>query len=453
MRFDIIKKIKDSLFLFVPLGCILLWAFITLAKDNFSLTSEGGAADFDVFYNVSKLIFTKPELIYFYGDDPYVYLPFFAVLLWPMGFFTFEQAHYIYFSVLVISAVLIVITVNKILLLKKINNKFHRFLFLIAISNGLVYMNQFDALTGSMLPGFVLILFLEREIKYRVSNKNLTEPKFVFIQMMLLIFVIGVFLQFFFLIIIYLFQNTSNVKDLFKKDQMKRYLFLISAFLIQNFMLIIIFLKRPDFINHFIGATWRGERGGSISKDIYDYSFILKTRFDFQVDGLSSIYYVGFLYFDLSFIEPLIFIISVTIISIITLILTFIKNLEIEKRFGWWALFSLFFYTLIFMRYFVFILPMILILFMDYYNETTKNIVVFIRKNFFMLLGLISIALLYFMPPIHFLLRISPLVWNVPIVLLILRWLFVYSLIFFLLIVLSYKATKLKILNKTPNKS
>ena len=55
-----------------------------------------------------------------------------------------------------------------------------------------------------------------------------------------IIFAIGTTPQYAFLILLYLFYNV-NLKEIFSRAQMKKYGLLISAFLIQNFMMIIIY--------------------------------------------------------------------------------------------------------------------------------------------------------------------------------------------------------------------
>ena len=440
MIYSIIDKFKKSIYLLIPMCCILLWAFITLAKDNFSLTSDGGAADFDVFYYVSKNIFIHPEDIYvkLYGEDPYTYTPFFAIIYWPMGLFTFEQAHWIYFISLVILAELIIIVFNQILIFKKITNKVHRFLFLLAIGNGLVYMNNFDSLTGCILPSFILILFIKREIKYRVLNRETKETKFILVQMMLLVLVIGIFIQFFFFVIIYLFHDINKMKDIFNEYQLKRYLFLVISFIIQNFMIFIIYFMNSNAFDSLLGGYWRGERSLP-PKSYFEYSNILRFRYDFACDGITSIYYTSSLYVDYSGLNINLFLISLTIMIIITIMISSMKSITIEKKFGWWTLSALFFYTLVFVRYFVGLLPLITILLADYYIGESKNTIDFIKKNFILLVGLFCIACLYFMPPIHLLIRVFPFLWNIPIALLLLRWLIIYIILLVDLVILSKK--------------
>ena len=141
MNLDIklLRKLKLQLNLIIPLCCVGFWAFIAVLKDGFTLIP---AADFPTFYYVSQLIFTHPEQIYFFKVQPYPYTPFFAMLMFPMGLLTFEQAHWYYFFLILTITALCLIIFNQILILKNVTNKFHRLLYLMAISNGTTNMTD-----------------------------------------------------------------------------------------------------------------------------------------------------------------------------------------------------------------------------------------------------------------------------------------------------------------------
>ena len=225
MKIIFFYRIKENLYLLIPLCCIGLWAFIALYKDNFTLIP---AADFPTFYYVAQLIFTQPEQIYFLEVQPYTYTPFFATILAPMGLLSFEQAHWFFFFVILIFSVLLIIVFNQILILKNVFNKFHRFLYLMAISNGIIYVQMFDTLTGRIFTAFLLIWFLKREIKFRNLNNNMTDTKFIFTQMMILISAFGITLQYVFLVLLYVFHNVK-FKEILNKLQFKRYLLLVAS--------------------------------------------------------------------------------------------------------------------------------------------------------------------------------------------------------------------------------
>jgi len=430
-----INKLKNWLYLFIPICCILFWAFIALYKDGFTLIP---AADFPTFYYVAQLIFTQPEQIYFLEVQPYTYTPFFATIIAPIALLTFEQAHLFYFFLILILTELCLVLFNQILQIKNISNKFHRFLYLVALSNGIIFVQMFDTLTGRIFTAFGLLWFLKREIKFRELNKDTSDLKFIFIQMMILIFAIGMTLQYIFLIFLYLFQKVK-FKEIFSKIQIKRYLILIATFFIQNFMIIVIFLISPQAIQNLLGGSWRGERSLSISRSKLTYSYIERERPRDPVDGITIIIYVLSIYYDLSNIDINLLYLSVIFMSIITIIINSLKKLTIENKFGLWALLSLFFFTFTQDRYFVGLLPLISLLFINYDFVKSEKIIEFVKKNYLILIGLINIILLYSMPPIHYLIRVFPFIYNVPIGLLFMRYIFIYLIIIFDLILLNRK--------------
>jgi len=432
----IIAKLKNKLYLIIPLFSILFYALIALYKDNFTLIP---AADFPTYYYCSKLILTNPEKIYFFEIQPFPYTPFFAILFIPMGFLTFEQAHVFFFSVILILSLICIILFDQIVILKNITKKSHRLLFLIAISNGIIYVQMFDTLGARILTTFGLLWFLKREIKIRVLNKEVTKSKFIFSQMMILIFMFGVTLQYVFLVLLYLFYNVK-FKDILSNVQVKKYFFLILSFLIQNFMLIVIYFISPEAILNFIGGSYRGNRTIAGSRITYDY--ILEKRPRDPTDGISITLVVINQYYSLAGIYINILLLSVIIMSIITLFIHLKKELKIENKFGLWALCSLFFYTFTHERYFVGLLPMITILFLDYPLKSDKYIINFLKANYLQILGLFCIIILYFVPPIHYLIRIFPLLVNIPIAFLYLKYIYIYISLVIILLFLKKKQKK-----------
>jgi len=430
MSFKIIDKITNSVYILVPMGCILFWAFISLAKDNFTLIH---AADFDVFYIATRIFFTTPEKVYMGQTYPegahYTYTPFLLILLWPMGLLTFEQAHWYYFFFILILTELGVVLFNKILILRKVSKKFHRFLYLIAISNGIVYIQMFDILTGRIFMAFGLLWFLKREIKRRELKLEMVDNKFIFTQMMILMFFFGTSLQYIFLVILYVFHNVKLKEDIFSKLQIKRYLLIAISFLIQNFMLIVIFFISPESILNLFGGHWRGERslGGQITG--YTYQSLLERRPRDPVDSITTTIIVMRLYFDLSGVHISILLISILIMSVITFLIHLHKNLKIEDKFGIWVLFSLFFFTFTQNRNFIALLPLITILFLNCEIKSDKNMIEFIKKNQLILIGLVCIMILFFLPPIHYLIRVFPFLMNIPISILLFKFTYVFLIL------------------------
>ncbi len=440
MTLTILKKIIDNLFLLIPLCCILFWAFIALYKDGFTLIP---AADFPTFYYVSQLIFTQPDQIYFLEVQPYTYTPFFATVLAPMGLLTFEQAHWFYFFLIIIFTELCLIIFNQILILKDISNRFHRFLILLTLSNGITFVQMFDNLTGRIFTAFGLLWFLKREIKYRKLNKDTNKTSFIFTQMLILVFSIGMTPQYFFLVLLYLFHNVK-FNEIFNKAQAKRYLLITASFFILNFMIIIIFIINPTAILNLLGGSYRGERILSIPRSRLTYSYHEENRPRDSVDGLTILILVLSIYFDLSALYINILLLSMVLMSIITIIIHSRGNLTIEQKFAYWALLSLFFFTFTQDRYFVGLLPLIALLFLDYEIVESKKIVIFIKENYLILIPLCSIMIIYFMPPIHYIIRVFPIIIYIPIALLFLRYIFLYLIIVICIILLHKRENQRK---------
>ena len=209
MTNKILDELSQRFYLLVPMACIVFWALISLLKDNFNILP---AADFPAIYYAARYIFTNPELVYTDAVHPlYPYTPCIATIFVPLALLPFEIAHWIYLFILLILAEFLIIIFDKILQLKNIVNKKHRFLFLLAISNGLRYVQLFDYLTAKMFTAFFLLLFLKREIKFRELNKDINNLKFKFTQIMILIFAIGLSPQFAFLIPLYLLATFLQV--------------------------------------------------------------------------------------------------------------------------------------------------------------------------------------------------------------------------------------------------
>ena len=68
-------------------------------------------------------------------------------------------------------------------------------------------------------------------------------------------------------------------------------------------------------------------------------------------------------------------------------------------------------------------------LFNDYDIEEDKNIVGFIKKNYLLLIGLSCIMLIYFLPPIHYLVRIFPFIYYIPLALMLLKYTILYVIL------------------------
>ena len=124
-------SIRNLLYLVFPIFCLIFWALLSLIKDNFSLTH---VPDFPTFYKAGKFIYTDSENLYSSKISPrYHYFPSFASIFFFLTFFDIETSKWIYFFILLSIAIFSVIEFNKILILKNVDNKFNRFLYLMVL--------------------------------------------------------------------------------------------------------------------------------------------------------------------------------------------------------------------------------------------------------------------------------------------------------------------------------
>jgi len=427
MKVFIINNIKNYWHIIIPIITFSCWAVLLLIAFNFKISKAG---DFPAIYLAGKYIFTHPELIYTAKVYPrYPYGPCFATVFAPISLLPYDIAAWILFFILYISGLLILFEFNKILKLKNIKNPLHRFLFLIVLSNGLRFYEIFGILQTKLIVSYFLILFLRREIEARKNEEDLNGRKFLFTQLLILAFAISLIPQYFFMVIIYLFNNIKikqlkELKEIFNNVQIRRYFLMIFAFLSLNFMFIIIILKSPNAFNEFVGGGWRGNRY-FISN--LTHSYIEKNYVQVPVDSLTNILWSINLYFDISNLNKEIYIVSIISMIIITIILSFKKNFTIEKKFGYFALLSLFLNTFYYFYYLVIFLPLIAILFIHTIeNSEAPLTLTFIKRNSRLLFGLLCISILYFMPLSYYLLDKLPFLYNIPLALIISRWTIVY---------------------------
>ncbi|MFX1238684.1 MAG: hypothetical protein ACFFAS_03360 [Promethearchaeota archaeon] len=426
MKLNIYESLKKKWYLIIPLCCLCFWAFIALLKDRFEITP---AIDFPTLYYSAQYIFTRPEQIYFIFPYPYPYTTFFACIFSPIILiFTMEQAHWFYFFLIITLTMFCVYFFDQILDTKGISNRFHKFLILMCISNGLIFMRMYDILNTSIFSAFGLLWFLKREIKYRELGKNLEDTKFIFTQMVLLIFSIGMAPQYAFLALIYLFHNIK-INEIFSRIQIKKYLLLIAAFFLLNFMMVYIFFVSPEAIANFFGGSYRG--GGSLYRtpETNDYDYYLSNKVFEDIAGIRLFFNILSLFIDLSGISISIMTISIILITSATFFILSTRY-SIEKKFGLWALSALLMYSFLKPRYFVSILPMVALLFIDKNIFESKKLFEFLKRNYLYIVGLGSILLLYFMPPIDLIIRIFPFLIIIPIELMYFRWILIYLILF-----------------------
>jgi len=415
MKMPVYHFIRKNAYILIPILCILFWAFISVLKDNFYIYN---AADFDMLYNASKNIFTNPQNVYTVpGGERYPYTPFLATIFGMIVFFfSFEASAWILFIILYIAAIGTVIEFNKILNLYGINKKSYLFIYLLILSNGILFVRLFDVLQTKIIVSALLLLFLRREIEMRNKEKIQNDLKFKFTQVMILCIAIGLVPHYaLFLLIIYFFQDI-RFKELLHKEQIQKVFLFILAFVIQNFMGIAIFILSPNFLGDFF--TGMSEHGSRIFTNSITHQDILSWDFVPHVDALSLFFHIINFYIDLTFFNTsLLMIISISSMLMLTVFLIYNYNLEIEKKFGYIALTSLFMNIFYNNRDLVILLPLILILFIKNIDQN-KTFSQVIKEDFIWIIGLLMISILYFVPPLIFFLEHFKIFLSIPLVIL-----------------------------------
>ena len=415
-------QLKNYLYIIIPILCFSFWSLSVIFYTNFNIHN---AFDFPAIYYAGKYIFTHPEFVY--SDKiypPYPYAPAFATVFAPVSLFPYIIAAWIYFFILYTFGILIILEFNRILILKKVETKFIRFLFLIVISNGYNIFKMFEILQTKLIVAYFLLFLLRREIQYREIHKDLFNFKFFFTQCLILSFAVSLVPQYVFFFLIYILNNV-NYKELFKYNQLKKYLLLVLAIIIENFMLFIMIIISPSTLMNFIQGSYRGNR--RVVSNL-THSTIVKDNIILPIESLTSFLNVLNLYINVTFMSNFITGISLILMIVVTMILIFKDNLLLEQKFGYFALISLFLYTFYYLHYLVMLLPLVILLFIETLSMEEK-FVIFIKKNYFFFIGLISISTLYFMPPLYILLNLMRILFIIPLAILFLSWTICYILI------------------------
>ncbi|MHA1196547.1 MAG: hypothetical protein ACTSSM_10675 [Promethearchaeota archaeon] len=392
-----------------PVCCLILYLFLTLFNGY-------NAYDFPAFYYAGKYIFINPEIIYTDIINPgYFYFPSFAILISPLSLLPLSIAKFIFLFISFFFAILSIYTFNQILILKKVKNIYIRFLFLLILSNGYIIIRTFEMGQPKFIMSFLILYFIKREIKIRDSIEERPSLKFLFIQYSILIFIIGTIPSFIFILIIYIFNNI-NYKDIFSKEQLKKYGLVFIVFLYQNF----IFLINPKLIINFL--NW-GSQIGLLSES----SLPMMIVFSFSIEFISDMALKIF---------------SIIAMTIISSLLIFNKKLELEEKIGIFAFSSLLLNVFTRNNLFVFIAPLIAILFIIDVN-VQENFFKFIKENLFFLFVLTALTLLYFIPDNEFIYKHVPILKEIiPLVVLNLKYGVIY--IFLAIILLWFYRNKKK---------
>ena len=211
---------------------------------------------------------------------------------------------------------------------------------------------------------------LRREVQFNIQEKK-KDLKFYLINYGLFVLIIGMAAYLIFLFLIYIFQDI-HIKELFSKENTKKYAIVILMFCTQNF----IFFLNPSQFFYFINFFNMPHR----RKYIFENMMYTKHLFNDLI--LSTEIMVLLTYF---------FVFAIIIIS---LILILKKKLIIQEKFGFYFLANVFLGIYSIQHYlFLLLLSFVLLLFIPFY-EKDINEFEWIKRNKFFVAGVLSITLL-----------------------------------------------------------
>ena len=405
-----LELLKYNLYLIIPSLCIGFWALYALIDCNFNPIMW----DFYIFYNSGKKILKNPAKLY--KDPGYLYMPSFALLFASsLSLFPLNIAYSIFFIINYILGVLSIREFNKILIFMNVKESIHRFLFLLIISNGYFIYRQFQTNQTKYIILVIFLFIIRRELQFNIYQLE-KDLKYFLINYNLFIFALAVAPNFLFLLLIIIFLDIPR-NELFKKENLKKYSIVFLVFIIQNFLFIIF----PNLIFDFIDGFNRPS--------------------EFH-DNVELLYLRGWLDISARNVRYLL-ISSIIILFLISLILSFNNKLQIEEKFGYYALAYLFIGVHGSSRKLpIVLLPLILILFVPYLNQDLKGIE-FIKRNSILLIGLLSITLISFLSYYNVLYDMNPNYQESPLVILDnLKYIIVFTTMMISLIFLKYKEYK-----------
>lgn len=377
MKLDnFLENIKKNIYLIIPIVCILFWALLYLILQDFLIHQGEFHGDFYLVYQAGRLVLNNPKDLY--KVDYYPYLPVFATILaFTYCLLPFYISNYLFYVTSIIFGMIFVKLFNDILILKNLEKRFHRFIFLIIISNGwlifrLFYLNQFK-----FIVAVLLFYVIKREIEYRKEEKR-KNLKYYLINYGLFILATAFFVYLILFLLIYLF-NDIKFKELLKVENFNKYLIIIGNFIFQNFLLLIY----PSLILDGIKLFYRTQHGSSYNQIIYYLR-------DFDLSNYIFLLYPIFILINL----------------IIAILLTINKKILLEIKFSYLSL-SFILFSSFGIRVFIILFPLVLLLYIPFLKMDKEGID-FIKANIIILLGLISVALIYFNPSLEEYLRIFP---------------------------------------------
>jgi len=402
-------EIKQNLYLIIPICCIILWAIYALLHCLF-IDNILVHWDFLQRYIPAKTLLFDPENIY-HTEAVAFWLPSHTILFVPFVFVPILIANYIFYSINIFLAIIFVRQFNRILILMDLNEKIYRFMFLMIISNGFIVYRQFWLNNVKFIVGVILFFVITRELHYR-KDKITKTMKYYWITYGPFALAIGIYPPFIYLMLIYLFQDV-RFRDLLKKKSFKMYGIIGIWFAIQNFIIFIY----PSLIFDLL---------------------TLYSRYNEEWGPTMFFYFKDFSLFQIPYKQFIILLMSI-IMGFISFLLILNKKLQIEEKFAYFSLISIFLniYT---WQVLLILIPFSLLVFLKFLNKEIK-VMDFFKKNKILIIGLIGIIGISFMPEFNFsFYKYAPFLENNPYNIIVsLRWVFFVFMLGFSILILHIK--------------
>ncbi|MFX1322458.1 MAG: hypothetical protein ACFFAQ_12535 [Promethearchaeota archaeon] len=410
MSFErLLKFFRNRFHLIISFSCLTFWLLLFLVWYDFNVYH----VDFHIFHEAFKKVLSNPKELYDIDISGwgYYYLPSFACFFSFLGFFNLKLAACIFLITNYILSIIFILLFNRIMRLMNLKNKWNRLLFLLIVSNGWIIFDQYRTLQIKLLVSVIFLWIIWREIYYRKEEKERTISFFT-LNYILFIFAIGMVPQLIFLFIIYLFHEIK-ISNLFNRDNILKYLIVISIFLIEN----LLFLIYPELIFDFL-------KGFTFNLD--ENSIRVLFLSDFQFSNQSILIIIRYVMLFMIFMIMLGLIIN--------------KKILIEWKFSLFC-FS-FLYLDIFRGYGMLqiLLPFILFLLIPFVKQE-KSIKQFVKENYIIMISIFSIiGMIFTSKDTQFFLRAFPLFNEFPLVILVyLRWSILTGFLAITLIILNLK--------------
>jgi len=365
------KISKANIYLIIPIVSIGFWGLHWLILIEFF--AETSFYDFGIYYYSGRQIWVNARRFYietwFKYDIGIAYLPFFS-FLWAisLSLIPYTISYFIWYVMLVIIVILFILEFNKILILLGLEEKSHRFLYLIIISNGWPVFHQFALCQSKFLVGLIIFYILRMELQYKKEEREKSLKYYYWIYF-LFVFIVGMVPYLLFLLLIYLFHDIQK-DELLEKKNLKKYGIIAIWFLSQNFL----FLLHPILIIDFL-KVWMG---------FQERQYELRNFYLIFINDVFSIPNI---------IELTVSLILLIIMYIVIIFLIITKKINLINKFSLFAI-SIIFLNYLAYRIFVFLLPLALLLFIPFIKQEAKG-KEFIRENKIVLFGIISIAGIY----------------------------------------------------------